>query len=279
MPLVEIIVGEQTSDEALAKAYDVVRQIKKTPIVVNDSRGFFTSRVFGTLVLEGAAMLGEGIDPVDDRARRDPDGLPGAAARDGRRGQRSCSRRRSRLRRPRRPRQPAPARSPSPAMAVVDRMVDEFDRQGKAAGAGFYDYPAGDGRRSSCGRACGSTSSTRRRTRSSDDVFHDLQERFTFVMSLETIKCVDEGVLRSTADANIGSIFGIGFPPLYGGALQYVNNYQGRDGTENGVPGFLARARELAAAYGAAVRATALLCRRPRPASGSSQSSRMARTA
>ena len=86
MPLVEIIVGKQTSDEALAKAYDVVRQIRKTPIVVNDSRGFFTSRVFGTLVLEGVAMLGEGIDPVDDRARRDPDGIPRAASRHGRRG-------------------------------------------------------------------------------------------------------------------------------------------------------------------------------------------------
>ncbi len=86
MPLVELIVGEKTSDRALAKAYDVVRQIKKTPIVVNDSRGFFTSRVFGTLVMEGAAMVAEGVEPGDDRAGRDPDGLPGAAAGDARRG-------------------------------------------------------------------------------------------------------------------------------------------------------------------------------------------------
>ena len=64
MPLVELIVGEQTSDAALARAYDVVRQIGKTPIVVQDSRGFFTSRVFGTLVLEGAALLAEGLAPM-----------------------------------------------------------------------------------------------------------------------------------------------------------------------------------------------------------------------
>ncbi len=249
MPLVEIIVGEQTSDEALAKAYDVVRQIKKTPIVVNDSRGFFTSRVFGTLVLEGVAMLGEGIDPVDDRARRDPDGLPRAAAGDDRRGQPGAA-------------AEDPRRGGRGCRGAGSRRVREPGHGGRSTGwstsssararrpgPGFYDYPAGDGKpKTTSGRACGTHFVDPARNPVSDEVFHDLQERFTFVMSLETIKCVDEGVLRSTADANIGSIFGIGFPPLYGGALQYVNNYQGRDGTV--VPGFLARARELAAAYG-----------------------------
>jgi len=148
----------------------------------------------------------------------------------------------------------------SPAMKVVDRMVDEFDRKGKAAGAGFYDYPAGDGKtKKTLWPGLWDHFVDPARNPVSDEVFHDLQERFTFVMSLETIKCVDEGVLRSTRDANIGSIFGIGFPPLFGGALQYVNNYQGRDGTENGVPGFLARARELAAAYGPQFEPPALL--------------------
>ncbi|MEP6664822.1 MAG: 3-hydroxyacyl-CoA dehydrogenase family protein, partial [Nocardioidaceae bacterium] len=281
MPLVEIVVGKQTSDEALAKAYDVVRQIKKTPIVVNDSRGFFTSRVFGTLVLEGVAMLGEGINPVTIERAATQMGFPApplamvdevslvlpqkiaAEAQQAAEGAGAGA-------------------FASPAMKVVDRMVDEFGRQGKAAGAGFYDYPADgpkrlwpglwehfvededgrsvededgrsvedeDGRsvEDEVGRSVEDEvgRSVMQECNPVDDVtFHDLQERFTFVMSLETIKCVEEGVLRSTQDANIGSIFGIGFPPLFGGALTYVNNYEG------GVAGFTARARELAAAYG-----------------------------
>ena len=80
MPLVEIIKGKETSDEALAKAYDVVQQIRKTPIVVNDSRGFYTSRVIGFMVNEGLAMLAEGVHPSLARARRDPVGLPRRAA-------------------------------------------------------------------------------------------------------------------------------------------------------------------------------------------------------
>ncbi len=244
MPLVEIIVGKKTSDAALAKAYDVVRQIRKTPIVVNDSRGFFTSRVFGTLVLEGVTMLGEGIDPVTIERAATQMGFPApplamvdevslvlprkiaAEAAEAAKVAEAAG----------------AGAFAGPAMAVIDRMVDEFGRKGKAAGAGFYDYPA-DGKKT-LWPGLWEHFVEAEKNPVSDEVFHDLQERFTFVMSLETIRCVEEGVLRSTADANIGSIFGIGFPPLYGGALQYVNNYAG------GVTGFTARARELAAAYG-----------------------------
>jgi 3-hydroxyacyl-CoA dehydrogenase/enoyl-CoA hydratase/3-hydroxybutyryl-CoA epimerase len=81
----------------------------------------------------------------------------------------------------------------------------------------------------------------------------DLQERMAFAMSLETVKCVEEGVLRSTADANIGSIFGIGFPPLHGGALQYINAYA------DGLAGFVTRSRELAQSYGERFEPPALL--------------------
>jgi 3-hydroxyacyl-CoA dehydrogenase/enoyl-CoA hydratase/3-hydroxybutyryl-CoA epimerase len=251
MPLVEIIVGRRTSDEALAKAYDVVRQIKKTPIVVNDSRGFFTSRVFGTLVLEGVAMLGEGIDPVTIERAATQMGFPAPplamvdevslvlpqkiAAEAAKAAEAAGA-----------------GAFASPAMKVVDRMVDDFGRKGKAAGAGFYDYPTDpDGKgKKTLWPGLWEHFVDAETNPVSDEVFHDLQERFTFVMSLETIKCVEEGVLRSTRDANIGSIFGIGFPPLFGGALQYVNNYQGSDRTGNGVAGFLARTRELAVTYG-----------------------------
>ncbi|GAA1515777.1 3-hydroxyacyl-CoA dehydrogenase NAD-binding domain-containing protein [Kribbella lupini] len=245
MPLVELIVGEKTSDRALAKAYDVVRQIKKTPIVVNDSRGFFTSRVFGTLVMEGAAMVAEGVDPVTIERAATQMGFPAPPL---------AMLDEVTLTLPQKIRDAARAAGDSagafdehPGMAVADRLVTEFDRKGKAAGAGFYEYPADGPKHLWPGlweHFGGGTT---------DVPLIDLQERLTFAMSLETVKCLDEGVLRSVADANIGSIFGIGFPPLYGGALQYINQYAG------GLPGFVARARELAAAYGPRFEPSSLL--------------------
>ncbi|MGW6196559.1 3-hydroxyacyl-CoA dehydrogenase NAD-binding domain-containing protein [Kribbella sp. NPDC055110] len=242
MPLVELIVGEKTSDRAIAQAYDVVRQIKKTPIVVNDSRGFFTSRVFGTLVMEGAAMVAEGVDPVMIERAATQAGFPAPPL---------AMLDEVTLTLPQKIRDAARAAGDSagafddhPGMAVTDRLVNEFDRRGKAAGAGFYDYPADGPKRLWPG--------LREHFAGDSDVpLVDLQERLLFAMSLETIKCRDEGVLRSVPDANIGSIFGIGFPPLYGGALQYVNAY--------GSAAFAERARQLAAAYGARFEPPALL--------------------
>ncbi|HEY0692157.1 MAG TPA: 3-hydroxyacyl-CoA dehydrogenase NAD-binding domain-containing protein [Kribbella sp.] len=248
MPLVELIVGANTSDRTLAKAYDVVRQIKKTPIVVNDSRGFFTSRVFGTLVMEAAAMVAEGINPVTIERAATQFGFPAPPL---------AMLDEVTLTLPQKIRDAARAAGDSagafdehPGMAVADRLVTEFDRLGKAAGAGFYDYPADGPKHLWPGLFEHFVK---------DDVdvpFEDLGERLAFAMSLETVKCLDEGVLRSVADANIGSIFGIGFPPLHGGALQYINAYAG------GLPGFVARARELAAAYGPRFEPPALLVRK-----------------
>jgi 3-hydroxyacyl-CoA dehydrogenase/enoyl-CoA hydratase/3-hydroxybutyryl-CoA epimerase len=125
-----------------------------------------------------------------------------------------------------------------PGTATIDRMVDEFGRRGKSSGAGFYDYPAAGPKHLWPGLWDHFVDNQ------SEPDFRDLQERFTFAMSLETVKCLAEGVLTSVPDANIGSIMGIGFPPLYGGALQYINGYAG------GVAGFAARARELSGRYG-----------------------------
>ncbi|MFC9692992.1 3-hydroxyacyl-CoA dehydrogenase NAD-binding domain-containing protein [Kribbella sp. NPDC056951] len=244
MPAVELIVGEKTSDRTLAKAYDVVRQIKKTPIVVNDSRGFFTSRVFGTLVMEGAAMVGEGVDPVMIERAASLAGFPAPPL---------AMLDEVTLTLPQKIRDAARAAGGSAGafddhagMAVTDRMVNEFDRRGKAAGAGFYEYPADGPKHLWPGLR-------EHFTGTSDATVVDLQDRFTFIMSLETVRCLDEGVLRSVADANIGSIFGIGFPPLLGGALQAINSY--------GVPEFVARARELAATYGSRFTPTESLIR------------------
>ncbi|MET9272316.1 3-hydroxyacyl-CoA dehydrogenase NAD-binding domain-containing protein [Kribbella sp. NPDC003557] len=244
MPLVELIVGAKTSDRAIARAYDVVRQIRKTPIVVNDSRGFFTSRVFGTLVMEGAAMVAEGVDPVTIERAATLAGFPAPPL---------AMLDEVTLTLPQKIRDAARAAGDSagafddhPGMAVADRLVNEFGRKGKAAGAGFYDYPADGPKRLWPGL-------WEHFARPADVPLVDLQERMLFAMALETVKCLDEGVLRSVPDANIGSIFGIGFPPLHGGALQYVNAY--------GLSAFAERARELAATYGARFEPPARLVR------------------
>ncbi|WP_329478249.1 3-hydroxyacyl-CoA dehydrogenase NAD-binding domain-containing protein [Kribbella sp. NBC_01484] len=245
MPLVELIVGEKTSDRTIAKAYDVVRQLKKTPIVVNDSRGFFTSRVFGTLVMEGAAMVAEGIDPVTIERAATQAGFPAPPL---------AMLDEVTLTLPQKIRDAAKAAGDSagafddhPGMAVTDRLVNEFDRRGKAAGAGFYDYPADGPKRLWPGL-------WEHFAHDAEVSLIDLQERMIFAMSLETVKCLDEGVLRSVADANIGSIFGIGFPPLHGGALQYVNAY--------GLKAFVERSHALAASYGRRFEPPALLLRK-----------------
>jgi 3-hydroxyacyl-CoA dehydrogenase/enoyl-CoA hydratase/3-hydroxybutyryl-CoA epimerase len=250
MPLVEIIVGRQTSDAAIARAYDIVRLLKKTPIVVNDSRGFFTSRVFGTLVLEGAAMVGEGISPMTIERLATQAGFPAPplamldevsltltqSIRDEARAAAAAA---------------GVATPPEhPGMAVIDILVGRFGRRGKAAGAGFYDYPADGPKRLWPGLADAFAVDGRSEVTDSAEQC-EIQERLTFAMALETLRCIEEGVLRSTPEANIGSILGIGFPSLHGGAVQYVNSYRGADGTDGAGPsGFLARARDLRDRHG-----------------------------
>ncbi|WP_329415411.1 3-hydroxyacyl-CoA dehydrogenase NAD-binding domain-containing protein [Streptomyces sp. NBC_00704] len=238
MPLVEIIKGARTGDEALARAFDLVRQIKKTPIVVNDSRGFFTSRVIGHFINEGVAMVGEGIEPASVEQAAAQAGypakvlslmdeltltLPQKIRRESRRAVEEAG----------------GTWVAHPAEAVVDRMVDEFGRPGRSGGAGFYEYTE-DGKRA------GLWPGLREHFTRADAAipFEDMQERMLFSEALDTVRLLEEGVLTSVADANIGSLFGIGFPGWTGGVLQYVNGYEG------GLPGFVARARELAERYG-----------------------------
>ena len=241
MPLVELIKGEKTSEETIARAVDVVQQIKKTPIVVNDSRGFYTSRVYGTLLTEAAGLLEEGVDPQTIERAATMAGFPAPplAMLDEVSLTLSQAVRKATVEAARRDGVELPEQ---PGTAVIERMVDELGRAGKAAGAGFYDYPADarkhlwSGLREHFGRA------------GVEVPLVDIQERYLFRMALETARCFDEGVIESAAAANIGSIMGIGFPPLYGGAVQYMQGYEGPAG--RGLTGFVARARELAAAYG-----------------------------
>ncbi|MGW7247304.1 3-hydroxyacyl-CoA dehydrogenase NAD-binding domain-containing protein [Streptomyces decoyicus] len=255
MPLVEIIKGERTGDEALARAFDLVRQIKKTPIVVNDSRGFFTSRVIGHFINEGVAMIGEGLDPVS---------VEQAAAQAGYPAKVLSLMDELTLTLPRKIREETKRAvvesggswQPHPADAVIDQMVDEFGRPGRSGGAGFYEYGE-DGRRA--GLWPGLREHFTKKNAAIP--FLDMQERMLFSEALDTVRCFEEGVLTSVADANIGSIFGIGFPGWTGGVIQYINGYQGGPGREElvGLPGFVARARELQAAYGDRFAPSALL--------------------
>ncbi|MFI0909307.1 3-hydroxyacyl-CoA dehydrogenase NAD-binding domain-containing protein [Streptomyces abikoensis] len=246
MPLVEIIKGERTGDEALARAFDLVRRIRKTPIVVNDSRGFFTSRVIGRFINEGVAMIGEGLPAAS---------VEQAAAQAGYPAKVLSLMDELTLTLPRKIREETRRAieetggtwAPHPADAVLDRMVDEFGRTGRSGGAGFYDYVDGEraglwpGLAEHFGRP------------DAEIPFADMMERMLFSEALDTVRCLEEGVLTSVADANIGSVMGIGFPGWTGGALQYVNGYEG------GLPGFLARARELQEAYGERFAPPALL--------------------
>ena len=235
MPLVEIVRGKQTSDLALARGYDLVRAIDKTPIVVNDSRGFFTSRVFGTYVMEGIALLGEGVPAASVEQAALQAGYPVGPLAVTDEVTLTLGRRiRDEARR-------AGVEIPAhPAEAVVDRMIDEYGRQGKSSGKGFYDYPDdGSPKRLWPGLAEAFRAVVPPRVQ-----LTEMQERMIFVEVLESLRCFDEGVLTGTADGNIGSIFGIGFPAWTGGVFQYVQTYQG------GAAGFAARARELADAHG-----------------------------
>ncbi|MFF5477729.1 3-hydroxyacyl-CoA dehydrogenase NAD-binding domain-containing protein [Streptomyces sp. NPDC012935] len=237
MALLEIIVGEKTTDATLAKAFDIAQQIGKTPIVVGDSRGFFTSRVIGTFLNEAVNMIGEGVSPVSVEQAGLQAGYPTAPlaltdelnmklAQKARGETRAAS--------------AAEGREwvHHPSFDVIDRMVDEFGRPGRLEGAGFYEYA--DGRRgrlwSGLADAFGSVTA--------DVPFRDMVERMLFAEALESVRCLDEGVLRSVPDANVGSLIGIGFPAWTGGVLQYVNQYEG------GLSGFVDRARELAERYG-----------------------------
>jgi 3-hydroxyacyl-CoA dehydrogenase/enoyl-CoA hydratase/3-hydroxybutyryl-CoA epimerase len=237
MPLLEIIKGEQTSDETLYRALDVAKQISKTPIVVNDSRGFFTSRVIGTFINEGIAMLAEGVPAPSIEQASSQAGYPAPVL------QLSDELNLKLMRKIRVAAQEAGEGTSSgwddhPSETVIDRMLDEFERPGKLEGKGFYAYE--DGKRaglwSGLKDAFGGTNR--------DLPFEDLKERMLFIEAIESVKCLDEGVIETIADANIGSIMGIGFPGWTGGVLQYINGYDG------GLAGFVARARELASAYG-----------------------------
>ena len=235
MPLVEIIVGEETDDATLAKGFDYVGQIAKTPIVVNDSRGFYTSRVFGTYVSEGIAMLAEGIHPrsIEVAGLKAGMPMPPLALQD----EVSLSLSLHVMQQTKRALEAeGKTFTAHPAMPVVEKMVNELGREGKKVGKGFYDYPENGEKR------LWPELTNLYPTKEDQPSQQDLVDRLLYVQANETAKCYEENVVRSVADANVGSIFGWGFAPNQGGTLQFINSV--------GVKKFVERSRELAATYG-----------------------------
>jgi 3-hydroxyacyl-CoA dehydrogenase/enoyl-CoA hydratase/3-hydroxybutyryl-CoA epimerase len=231
MGLVEVILGKKTSPETLAKGLDFVAQIRKTPIIVNDSRGFYTSRVFQTLIHEGGAMLMEGVPPAVIENAAKSIGMPvgplalldeltfdlpllivdQAIAQEGDKYQ-------------------IPAGVPT-----LRKMRDEIGRSGRKSGGGFYEYPEGGQKRLWPGLA------------EHFPVKHDydvkeLKQRFLYVQAMETARCLEEGVLMTPQDADIGSVLAWGFPAWTGGTISYIDTI--------GIAKFVAEADRLAQAYG-----------------------------
>ncbi len=237
MKLVEIIRGKQTDDETVARAFDYVQALGKIPIVVNDARGFYTSRTFGTYVMEGAAMLSEGISaavienaaiqcgmPVGPLAVLDETALSLSVhvleqtradfAAEGKTYDTTTGER------------------------LVERMVREFKRPGRAGGGGFYDYPTEKGARKILWPELAALFGK-------PDVaweLQDIKDRLLYRQAVETARCLHENVLTSVHDANIGSIFGIGFPAWTGGAMQFIYG--------QGIDRFLQNADALASRFG-----------------------------
>jgi 3-hydroxyacyl-CoA dehydrogenase / enoyl-CoA hydratase / 3-hydroxybutyryl-CoA epimerase len=236
MELVEIIKGEKTSAETLAKACDYVLQIGKTPIVVNDSRGFYTSRTFSTFVYEGCAMLAEGIPAaaIENAARQA--GMPVGPLEVVDQTSLSLSmlvieQTIADLKAEGKP--PPPEQ---PGQQVIVKMVKELNRPGRAAGGGFYEYPR-EGKKflwPELAKIFG--------RKGIEWDIEEMKDRILYRQAIETSRCLEEGVLTTVHDANIGSIFGIGFPAWTGGALQFVNSV--------GVAKFVTRADQLAGKYG-----------------------------
>jgi len=245
MPLVEIIVGERTSEESVARALDYVGQLRKTPIVVRDFPGFFTSRVFGTFTHEGMKMLEDGVAPVliENAARQAGFAVGALAVSD----EVTLSLMQSILRQQDADGLPDQYRGLT-GRKVIDRMVDEIQRPGRRQGAGFYDYPADGAKRLWPGLREAFPPA------SPQPGVDELKLRFLTIMALESARCFEDGVVSNPIDADIGSILGIGFPAWTGGVLSYIDTV--------GIRKFVGECERLSSLYGARFKPSAWLCAR-----------------
>ncbi|MEO7386090.1 MAG: 3-hydroxyacyl-CoA dehydrogenase NAD-binding domain-containing protein [Gammaproteobacteria bacterium] len=236
MPLVEVILGRKTSEETLARALDYVAQIRKTPIVVNDSRGFYTSRVFMTYANEGMALLQEGVLPalIENAGRQAGMPVGPLAVHDEVSLELSAK-----IHKQTRKDLGTSYTGPS-AIDVALKFAEELDRKGKKYGKGFYEYPK-DGRKFLWPGIAGIYPPAA----AQPDV-EEVKKRLLYVQAVETARCLEERVVTEAADADVGSILGWGFPAWTGGTLSLIETV--------GLPQFVAECDRLAAAYGSRFR-------------------------
>ncbi|MEH6585064.1 MAG: 3-hydroxyacyl-CoA dehydrogenase NAD-binding domain-containing protein [Halioglobus sp.] len=237
MPLVEIITGKETSDEALAWAFDLVQKLGKKPIVVKDAPGFFTTRVIGQTITQGQSMLAEGVNPalIENGAAFNGSPMGPLETLDSislETAYHGVQQRKADVE--------AAGQEwvAGPESEVIRYMVEDAKRVGQAKGAGFYDY-------NEKGKKVKTWPGLQDKFAPDgyiDVPYEDVKDRLLFSQVLEAIRIMEEGTLTSVADGNIGSIMGIGFPPHTGGVYQCVNAY--------GVEAFAERSKELAAKYG-----------------------------
>jgi 3-hydroxyacyl-CoA dehydrogenase/enoyl-CoA hydratase/3-hydroxybutyryl-CoA epimerase len=231
MGLVEVILGHKTSEAALARALDFVAQIGKTPIVVNDSRGFYTSRVFQTFIHEGLELLREGVAPalIENGARQAGMPVGPLAVLDE-----------VTLDLPMKIVRQSEAEDPDdrrPAsMAVMEKMAEDLGRSSRKAGGGFYDYPEQGGKRLWAGLAEHFPPAPQQ-----PDVA-DVKTRILYIQAIETARCLEEGVLTHPADGDLGSVLGWGFPAWTGGTLSLIETV--------GIAEFVAQCDRLAQQHG-----------------------------
>lgn len=244
MPLVEIIMGEKTTDETLAKSIDYVLKIKKTPIVVADARGFYTSRCFGTYVQEGIEMLAEGYAPILIENVGRMTGMPVAplamsdeVALDL--AYKIQTQTKKDL---------GDKWVQTPAADMIETLVVKHERFGRKNKKGFYDYHDNGTKNIWAGLSDIVKPS---KLEANPQEVQEMKNRLLYRQGIEAARCFEEGVITDPVQADIGSIFGWGFAPYHGGAISMIDNI--------GIQNFVAACDALADKYGERFRPNALL--------------------
>jgi 3-hydroxyacyl-CoA dehydrogenase/enoyl-CoA hydratase/3-hydroxybutyryl-CoA epimerase len=234
MMLTEIIMGEKTDQRALATAMDFVRAIKKTPIVVNDCRGFYVNRCVGNYMVEAHAMVMEGVPPAMVENAAKMAGMPvGPLALNDEVGVDLSWKILQAAKKDLGPKAVDPAQE-----KLIEALVVKNQRFGRKNGKGFYDYPANGPK----ALWPGLSDIVGKRLDPDSISVKDLKDRFLFTAALEAARCVFEGVVSDPREADVGSILGFGYAPYTGGTLSFIDGM--------GLKPFVARAKELAAKYG-----------------------------
>jgi len=241
MPLVEVIRGRDTSDQSLAHALDLVAQLRKTPIVVNDHRGFFTSRFIGAFVDDGIAMLAEGVAPalIENCARQAGMPVGPLAITD------EMSIELSKQAGDAQAREFPDSYRPGRSVPVIEKLF-ALGRMGRKNGKGFYDYD-------DKGKSLWPGLADHYPLRTEQPQPQDLRQRVLYVQAIEAARAMEDGVLLSPADGDVGAILGVGFPAYTGGPFSFMDGI--------GIAEFVREAERLAALFGPHLQPPALLKR------------------